>query len=145
MFLFILFYVVISLFLHYFRVMDERDETFINLMPENEKEYFKKRERSANYKFSMKDAQEGLAKMLTGEFVNSEDGKSLSPKDIIDMKMIAFVMANPSPQNGKALYELAGLAAPKQFDFTSGGKSVDSLLASLAIKKDADEEEETDS
>ncbi len=118
--------------------MDKRDEILFDLMPESEKAYFSKREKQAK-KLSIKDAQTGLADTLMTEFVNPEDGSVLTPKDIIDRKMIGFVMMNPSPQNGKALYELAGIAAPKQVDVTSDGKSVDALLASLAIKNNEEE------
>lgn len=118
--------------------MEKRDEILFDLMPESEKAYFSKREKQAK-KLSIKDAQTGLAETLMTEFVNPEDGSVLTPKDIIDRKMIGFVMMNPSPQNGKALYELAGIAAPKQVDVTSDGKSVDALLASLAIKNNEEE------
>ena len=118
--------------------MDKRDEILFDLMPESEKAYFSQREKKAK-KLSIKDAQTGLAETLMTEFVNPEDGSVLTPKDIIDRKMIGFVMMNPSPQNGKALYELAGIAAPKQVDVTSDGKSVDALLASLAIKNNEEE------
>lgn len=118
--------------------MEKRDEILFDLMPESEKAYFSQREKQAK-KLSIKDAQTGLAETLMTEFVNPEDGSVLTPKDIIDRKMIGFVMMNPSPQNGKALYELAGIAAPKQVDVTSDGKSVDALLASLAIKNNEEE------
>ena len=118
--------------------MEKRDEILFDLMPESEKACFSKREKQAK-KLSIKDAQTGLAETLMTEFVNPEDGSVLTPKDIIDRKMIGFVMMNPSPQNGKALYELAGIAAPKQVDVTSDGKSVDALLASLAIKNNEEE------
>lgn len=118
--------------------MDKRDEILFDLMPESEKAYFSQREKQAK-KLSIKDAQTGLADTLMTEFVNPEDGSVLTPKDIIDRKMIGYVMMNPSPQNGKALYELAGIAAPKQVDVTSDGKSVDALLASLAIKNNEEE------
>ena len=118
--------------------MEKRDEILFDLMPESEKAYFSKREKQAK-KLSIKDAQTGLAETLMTEFVNPEDGSVLTPKDIIDRKMIGFVIMNPSPQNGKALYELAGIAAPKQVDVTSDGKSVDALLASLAIKNNEEE------
>ena len=118
--------------------MDKRDEILFDLMPESDKAYFSQREKQAK-KLSIKDAQTGLAETLMTEFVNPEDGSVLTPKDIIDRKMIGFVMMNPSPQNGKALYELAGIAAPKQVDVTSDGKSVDALLASLAIKNNEEE------
>lgn len=118
--------------------MDKRDEILFDLMPESEKAYFSQREKQAK-KLNIKDAQTGLADTLMTEFVNPEDGSVLTPKDIIDRKMIGYVMMNPSPQNGKALYELAGIAAPKQVDVTSDGKSVDALLASLAIKNNEEE------
>ncbi len=115
------------------------DEVLIDLMPEEEKALFLHSKR-VKREYNPQAAREGLAKLLTGTFT-TEDGLELSPKDIIDMKTTAFVMANPSPQNTKALYELAGIAAPKQVDVTSDGKSVDSLLAKLAVKSGNEEEE----
>lgn len=108
------------------------DNIFIDLMPESEKAVFFNGKRTSK-EHDLEAARKGLAKLLTGTFT-TEDGLELSPKDIIDMKTTAFVMANPSPQNTKALYELAGLAAPKEVDVKSGGKSIDALLESIAIK-----------
>ena len=112
------------------------DNIFINLMPESERKIFLN-PKKADRKFDPETARKGLAKLLTGTFM-TEDGLELSPKDIIDMKTAAFVMANPSPQNTKALYELAGLAAPKEIDVKSGGKPIDKFLADLSIKSDGE-------
>lgn len=111
------------------------DQIFIDLMPESEKQVFFNGHKSKTAKFDQAAAKTGLAKLLTGTF-KTQDGLELAPKDIIDMKATAFVMANPSPQNVKALYELAGLAAPKEVDVTSGGKPIDRFLEGLAIKRD---------
>ncbi len=112
------------------------DNIFIELMPESERKVFLNGKKSGN-KYDPEAARQGLAKLLTGTFT-TEDGLELSPKDIIDMKTAAFVMANPTPQNTKALYELAGLAAPKEIDVKSGGKPIDKFLANLSIKKDGE-------
>jgi len=114
------------------------DNIFIDLMPESEKKVFLGSKKSGN-KYDPEAARTGLAKLLTGTF-KTEDGLELSPKDIIDMKTTAFVMANPSPQNTKALYELAGLAAPKEIDVKSGGKPIDKFLKDLSIKQASDGE-----
>ena len=110
------------------------DSIFIDLMPESEKAVFLSAKRT-DKKFDSEAARIGLAKLLTGTF-KTEDGLELSVKDIIDMKTAAFVMANPSPQNTKALYELAGLAAPKEIDVKTGGNPIDRFLESLSIKPD---------
>lgn len=112
------------------------DNIFIDLMPESEKKVFLHCKKKDS-KYDPEAARQGLAKLLTGKFT-TEDGLELSPKDIIDMKTAAFVMANPSPQNTKALYELAGLAAPKEVDVKSGGKPIDHFLESLSIKADGE-------
>lgn len=113
------------------------DKIFIDLMPLEEKQVFLGGRKSKTAKFDQAAAKSGLAKLLTGTF-QTKDGLELAPKDIIDMKATAYVMANPSPQNVKALYELAGLAAPKEVDVTSGGKPIDKFLEGLAIKKNED-------
>lgn len=113
--------------------MDKRDSIFLELMPESEKAYFENRSRGKK-EVSIKDGQTALANTLMAEFVNPADGTVLSAKDILDRKVIGFVMTNPSPQNVKALYELAGLAAPKEIDVKSGGKPIDKFLSDLSIK-----------
>lgn len=118
--------------------MEKRDDILLSLIPESEKAYFENRERKAK-QVDIKDGQKGLAETLMMEFVN-DDGTVLTPKDIIDRKAIGFVMANPSPQNVKALYELAGLAAPKEIDVKSGGKPIDKFLSDLSIKQAANGE-----
>lgn len=118
--------------------MEKRDDILLSLIPESEKAYFENRERKAK-EVDIKDGQKGLAETLMMEFVN-DDGTVLTPKDIIDRKAIGFVMANPSPQNVKALYELAGLAAPKEIDVKSGGKPIDKFLSDLSIKQAANGE-----
>ena len=110
------------------------DNIFIDLMPESEKKIFLNARKVKDWKYNPEEARQGLAKLLTGTFT-TEDGLTLSPKEIIDMKTAGYVMANPTPQNTKALYELAGLAAPKEIDVTSGGKNIDDILHSLSIKK----------
>ena len=115
------------------------DNIFIDLMPESEKQVFLNASKSKNSKYDPEAARTGLAKLLTGTF-QTKDGLELSAKDIIDMKTAAYVMANPSPQNTKALYELAGLAAPKEIDVKSGGKPIDKFLESLSIKPTDGEE-----
>lgn len=112
------------------------DSIFIDLMPDSEKEIFLNGKRKAS-KYDPESARQGLAKLLTGSF-SVEDGLDLSVKDIIDMKTAAYVMANPTPQNAKALYELAGLAAPKEVDVKSGGKPIDKFLEGLSIKTDGE-------
>lgn len=116
------------------------DNIFIDLMPESEKKVFLGSKKSSGSKYDPEAARTGLAKLLTGTF-KTEDGLELSPKDIIDMKTTAFVMANPSPQNTKALYELAGLAAPKEIDVKSGGKPIDKFLEDLSIKQGSNGED----
>lgn len=113
------------------------DQIFIDLMPDAERAVFLSGKKSSG-KYDPAAARIGLAKLLTRTF-RTEDGLELSPKDIIDMKTAAFVMANPSPQNTKALYELAGLAAPKEVDVTSGGRPIDKFLEGLAIKPNGEE------
>ena len=113
--------------------MDKRDSILLELMPESEKAYFGERNKKAE-KSSIKDGQTGLAETLLTEFVNPEDGTILTPKDVLDRKVIGYVITNPSPQNVKALYELAGLAAPKEIDVKSGGKPIDKFLENLSIK-----------
>lgn len=112
------------------------DSIFIDLMPESERTLFFSGRKGAS-KYDPEAARTGLALLLTGKFT-MKDGLDLSAKDIIDMKTTAYVMANPSPQNTKALYELAGLAAPKEVDVKSGGKPIDKFLESLSIKADGE-------
>ncbi len=111
------------------------DPTFAALMPDSEAKVFRNARRT-NRSVSQAEAREGLARLLTGEFL-TEDGMLVSPKDLIDMKQVAYVMANPTPQNAKALYETAGLIAPKEVDVKSGGKSIDWLLSHMEVA-DAD-------
>ncbi len=124
--------------------MNKFDEILLDLMPDSEKTRFVNRVRN-NAEYDHKKAVTALAKLLNTEYVDQETQEVLRPRDIIDAKTVGFVMANPSPQNVKALYELAGIAAPKQIDVTSEGKSVDALLASLSVKKEADENSEVHS
>ena len=121
--------------------MEKIDELTLTLLPLEMQTYFDNCVKDKDYKFSPKEAQQSLAKTLTQKYINLDDGSSLSPKDVLDRLAIAYTMANPSPQNVKAIYETAGLVAPKQVDVTSDGHSVDALLASLAIRSKDEEEE----
>jgi len=110
------------------------DKTLVEMMPEAEKARFNGAKFARKGKLEASEAQTALALLLTGEFTMA-DGSKLTPQDIINMKTIGFVMANPSPQNTKALYETAGIAAPKSVDVTSKGKPIDQFLESLSIRK----------
>lgn len=110
-----------------------KDDIFYDLLPDYEQKYFEKRKSFSSSQKSQADAQKGLAKLLMSEFT-MDDGETLSAKDILDMKAIGYCIANPSPQNVKALYDTAGLSMPNKVDLTSGGESIDSLLKGIATK-----------
>lgn len=110
------------------------DNILIEMMPECEKARFDKAKFEKKDKLDAGAAQTALALLLTGKFTMA-DGTELTVQDLINMKTIGYVLANPSPQNTKALYETAGIAAPKSIDVTSKGKPIDQFLESLSIKK----------
>lgn len=122
-------------------MVKKADDIFLDLMPDSAKAVFldaKKVETKVNKDELITEARNGLAKLLTGTFT-VRDGEKLTPKQYIDMLTAAYVMANPSPQNTKALYEMAGLSAPKEIDVKSGGKPIDRFLDSLSIKPDGED------
>jgi len=113
------------------------DNILIEMMPECEKARFEGAKYSKKGKLDAGAAQSALALLLTGEFTMA-DGSTLTPQDLINMKTIGYVLANPSPQNTKALYETAGIAAPKSVDVTSKGRPIDKFLEELSIKQDGE-------
>lgn len=120
-------------------MVKKADEIFFDLMPDSAKEVFSgaKRNQKADVD-EVAEARSGLAKLIAGNYT-TVDGRNISIKGYIDMLTTAFVIANPSPQNTKTLYDMAGLSAPKEIDVKSGGKPIDRFLDSLSIKPDGED------
>ncbi len=110
---------------------------FLELMPDETRKVLS----GTNYyengrELKIEDAKKALAKMLCGSFTY-KDGKQLSPKQLIDMSVIGYTLANPTPQNVKALYETAGLIT-KNVDITTNGNSIDAFLHSLDLSNNTE-------